>query len=49
MSAVSDTPSMQTAILLFDKVTALDAVGPYEVPRRSKKSTFYTVLTFSIA
>lgn len=25
---------MQTAILLFDKVTALDAVGPYEVLRQ---------------
>lgn len=25
---------MQTAILLFDKITALDAVGPYEVLRQ---------------
>jgi transcriptional regulator GlxA family with amidase domain len=30
---------MEIAILLFDRLTALDAIGPYEVLRRSPQST----------
>jgi transcriptional regulator GlxA family with amidase domain len=30
---LGEDPSMKTAILIFDRLTALDAVGPYEVLR----------------